>query len=194
MNPRANTRNSSIEALRILAILFVGFLHSMGIASLGQLSTANRLLGDVISAVCNTGVSCFILISGYYGIRFKAGRFVQLCVLTTLYSLLAALLNSNGKIDFSFYKALFVIPRYGNWFISCYLITMILSSYFNSFVEKLNRFQFGNLLLLLFVCFSVIPVCFPRPDSPVMDNYGGGQESSLFPFRLYGRPLYSYAS
>lgn len=189
-----NKRNSSFELLRIIAIIFIGFLHSMGIAYKGQLSEANNLLGDVINAVCNTGVCCFILISGYYGIRFKAGRFVQLCILTTLYSILVTLLNSNGKFDFSFYKALFVIPRYGNWFMACYLITMIFSSFINSFVENWDRLKFANLLLISFACFSVVPICFPRPDSPIMDNYGGGQKFSLFPIRLYDRSLCSYAS
>ena len=177
-----NTRNSSFELLRIIAIIFIGFLHSMGIAYKGQLSEANNLLGDVINAVCNTGVCCFILISGYYGIRFKAGRFVQLCILTTLYSILVALLNSNGKFDFSFYKALFVIPRYGNWFMACYLITMIFSSFINSFVENWDRLKFANLLLISFACFSVVPICFPRPDSPIMDNYGGGKNLVYFLF------------
>ena len=150
-----NKRNSSFELLRIIAIIFIGFLHSMGIAYKGQLSEANNLLGDVINAVCNTGVCCFILISGYYGIRFKAGRFVQLCILTTLYSILVALLNSNGKFDFSFYKALFVIPRYGNWFMACYLITMLLSSYINNFVENLEKHKYYHLLLLLFIVLSI---------------------------------------
>jgi len=179
------SRNSSFELLRIIAIIFIGFMHSMGIAYKGQLSEANSLLGDVLNAVCNTGVSCFILISGYYGIRFKAGRFLQLCILTTLYSIFVTLLNSNGNIDYidlSFYKALFVIPRYGNWFMACYLITMLLSSYINNFVENLEKHKYYHLLLLLFIVLSVVPILFPRPDSPIMDNYGGGKNLVYFLF------------
>ena len=183
-----NSRNSSFELLRIIAIIFIGFLHSMGIAYRGQLSETNILLGDVINAVCNTGVSCFILISGYYGIRFKAGRFVQLCILTTLYSILVALLNLNGNIDFSFYKALFVIPRYGNWFMACYLITMLFSSFVNTYVGNLGRLRFLKLLLISFICFSVIPIWFPSPRAPIMDYGGGGKNIVCFLFvYLVGR-------
>ena len=186
-----NTRNSSIELLRILAIVFIGMIHTMGLAYRGDLSLGNFLLGKFISAIGNTGVTCFILISGYFGIKFKLYRFLQLCLLTTLYSVVVEVLNNRGSIDISFFKALFVLPLYKNWFMTCYLITMLLSSYINDFVSIIKKERFHSMLMVMLVLFSILPTFFNTPYYTVLD--GGGKNIVYFLFvYLIGRYMRQY--
>lgn len=63
-------------------------MHSMALVETSKLSSLNNVLSHIVSAVGNVEVSCFVLISGYFGIKFKIYRFVQLVILTTFYTVL----------------------------------------------------------------------------------------------------------
>lgn len=68
-------RNSAIEMLRILSMMMVLMVHFVG-ATFG-LPTREQLYAldsgvlwkDVLESLSIVGVNCFVLISGYYGIR-----------------------------------------------------------------------------------------------------------------------------
>lgn len=104
-------RNSSIELLRIICMLSILIMHIYGNLAYNELSEFNKLLVYPIN-VGNFAVSTFILISGYYGIKFKGFRFVQLILLTTLYSIIVYFLNNGFIFGFNFIKACLVIPLY----------------------------------------------------------------------------------
>ena len=69
------TRNSNIETLRIISMAMILMLHFVG-ATFGLPTHAQLLDGDpvaiakaLVEAAAIVGVNCFVLISGYYGIR-----------------------------------------------------------------------------------------------------------------------------
>ncbi len=108
-------RNSNFEMLRIVAILYIVVMHS---SSFMIPNDYNFYWSQIINAIGNTGVTCFILISGYYGIRFRWEKFLRLVYLTTIYSIVVTIVNEYENLSLSsLAKSFLVVPLYNNWFI-----------------------------------------------------------------------------
>jgi len=89
----ATSRNSSIELLRIFAIFGIVTMHINGeLMSSAQGSTAAWI--QLENSLFNAGVSVFVLISGYYGIRRTWHKAAVLEITAIVYSALTALLSS----------------------------------------------------------------------------------------------------
>lgn len=161
-------RNSSHELLRLIAIYMIVFVHAN--MFLGNFCTGNYYVffNGLINGICNIGVSCFILISGYYGVRFDIRKLVKMECMMITFSLLetgilcvtlpqqmqgAALLEQLVKSVMPF-----ITRKY--WFYSCYVCLMLLSGYIQKFTEILDKTAFRRLLILLLVLFSVFPTLF----------------------------------
>ena len=91
----SETRSSNFECLRILAIILILIMHSYAQANCKE-NLFNLFVGYVISAIGNIGVSCFVLLSGYFGVKFKMQRFIQLILIT-----LKSASNLNGNLNCS---------------------------------------------------------------------------------------------
>ena len=66
----AATRHSGLECLRIISIILIVSMHILG----NTFHTSNLLNKEFIlfvNTLGNTGVTLFILISGYFGIPFQ---------------------------------------------------------------------------------------------------------------------------
>jgi len=164
-------RNSSIELLRIVCILSILAMHIYGNLAYNELSEFNKLLIYPIN-IGNFAVSTFILISGYYGIKFKGFRFVQLILLTTLYGIIVYFFNHGFNFDLDFIKVCLTIPLYKNWFIICYLFLMLSAPYIDILLNNMGKRQFQHFLVIFFVGFSLLPTMFNTPYYTVL--YGGG--------------------
>lgn len=66
-------RNSNIEALRIISILLIICHHYVihGFSEVENISMMNQYLLGILSLGGKLGVTCFILISGYYMINIR---------------------------------------------------------------------------------------------------------------------------
>ena len=62
-------RNSSIEILRILAMLGIVIMHTNGTVMEHSVGW-NQIWTQIENGIFNAGVSIFVLISGYFGIRY----------------------------------------------------------------------------------------------------------------------------
>ena len=161
-------RNSNHELLRLIAMYMIVFIHAN--MYLGHFCTGNYRIffNGLVNGVCNIGVSCFILISGYYGVKFDIRKLVKMECMMITFSLLetgilymafpeqlqgAALMEQLAKSVMPF-----VTRKY--WFYSCYVCLMLLSGYIQKLIEVLDRTAFKKLLLLLLVLFSVFPTLF----------------------------------
>ena len=164
-------RLSNFELLRIVSILLILTMHSLSQVQVSELSTFNVFLSHVVSSIGNIGVSCFVLISGYFGIKFKLQRFVQLAFLTTLYTVVVYLFQKGFVFNGGIVKAFLVVPLYENWFVSCYLLLTLFSPYLNDFVQKLSKIQYAKLLAVMIVCFCMLPTAFNTPWYTVI--FGG---------------------
>lgn len=161
-------RNPNHELLRLLAMYMIVFIHANMYLFHFVEGRLGFVLNGMVNGVCNIGVSCFILISGYYGVKFSIRKFIKMECMMITYSLLetaflclmapeqmqgAALLEQMIK---SFLP--FITRKY--WFYSAYVCLLFLSGYIQKFIDCLDREEFKRLLLLLLLLFSVLPTLF----------------------------------
>lgn len=172
-------RNPNHELLRLLAMYMIVFIHAnMYLFHFvdGQLSL---VLNGMVNGICNIGVSCFILISGYYGVKFDIRKFVKMECMMITYSLLETvflcLMAPEQMQGAAFLEQLiksfmpFITRKY--WFYSAYVCLLFLSGYIQKFIDCLKREEFKKLLMILLLLFSVFPTFFYFEQIP--DNGKG---------------------
>lgn len=188
-------RQSNLELLRIVSILLITFMHAaarigfFGTPTLQHVSGVNAWLGVIINVVGNTGVTCFVLISGYFGVKYTAKRFIHLVYMVTFYSVLLyftyQLCDVYRKGD-NFMDALLAVPLYHYWFIICYLFLLAVAPYINVFVQQLSKRDFKRLLVVLFIALSLLPTLFSHKNNAIVSD--GGKCITYFLFiYLLGR-------
>ena len=69
-------RKSNFELLRLFCIFGIVVMHAMGNIDT-SLSVWNTESHIFVNALFNTGVTCFILISGYFGIKFRLEKLIE---------------------------------------------------------------------------------------------------------------------
>lgn len=148
-------RESGFELLRILCIAGIIFMHTFGGLN-DSLTGLNRSISIFINALFNTGVTCFILISGYFSIRFDLGKLIRLDLAVIFYTLLGTLLAGDLSTKALILSCIPILSR-RYWFLSCYFALCFLSIFLNKFAEKASRKTLGGAILLLLFLLSAIP-------------------------------------
>lgn len=148
-------RNSSIELLRIIAMLDIVMFHYLSRNCNLYAVENSRIAEDVnlwkemiFQYIGYLGVPCFMFISGYYGIKFKWGRFggiVEQCFFYGIVSFIGLwFINGNRP---PFYELL-AINNY--WFMVAYLMVMLISPALNSMIGSLDSKQLLLVILSLY--------------------------------------------
>ena len=83
-------RKSGIELLRILCMFGIVYMHTFG-SMLETVHGGNMALAVFENALFNCGVSCFVLISGYFGIKKNTRRLIKLDLTVIFFSLTATI-------------------------------------------------------------------------------------------------------
>lgn len=114
-----------------------------------------------ISIIC---VHCFILISGYFGIRWNRKSFSGLIFQIAFWALIGFIAakylvepfmpSDKSYTIVSFLKQMFAWYQ-GRWFISAYLFLYLLSPLINSFMEKSTDMQLLKYIIVFYV-FSTV--------------------------------------
>ena len=153
---KSSTRASNIELLRIVAMAFIVIGHII------LHVTNNKMPGSsAIYSVCVIGVNLFVLISGFFKIKFRFRSFLNLIAISLFYSLLSLFLDClifkhpiNGSDVASTIFQISNNKMY--WFVGCYLQLMLLSPFINLLLEKANCIRYCGLLgvLLYLSCVS----------------------------------------
>lgn len=87
-------RNSSIELLRIVAMVTIVYFHfhardfSLYVLGNERIQEKGLFLHTVLHHLGMLGVPCFMFVSGYYGIKFRENRFVDITFQCLFYALL----------------------------------------------------------------------------------------------------------
>lgn len=167
-------RQSNFELLRIVAILMVLTMHVVGLAhkDIAQ-GSFNRQFEMLVNVVCNTGVDAFVLISGWFGIRRKRLRFLDLVLLSIVCVFATQLYVTHCQDPWeAFRKGYRAVLAYGNWFVGCYLLLYLIAPWLNDFLETLQRESFRRLVTTLVVAVGVVPALFDAPDGGVIYWHG----------------------
>ncbi len=170
------TRQSNIELLRILCMFFIVVNHFMGhslikysvLNSHFELNSSHFLLGFIV-----VGVNCFILISGYFGIKFKLRGLFKLYLICFFYGILGYffhLLIDNqylGKTILNW--SIFALSKSEWWFINGYIVLFFLSPFINIPINTMTKRQYILVLILL----SIINLYFGYWGGKNTYNYNG---------------------
>ena len=192
------TRNSNHELLRLIAMHMIVRIHANMYLYNFYTGSLSTVLNGAVNGICNTGVTCFILISGYYGIKFDFKKLVKLECMMISYSLL-----ETGILYFVFPQQMtgavlleqaaksvlpFISRKY--WFYSCYICLFLFSGYIDKLIEKLSQVELKKLLLISLLIFSIMPTVFYFEIVP--DN-GKGLVQMLMVYMI-GRYIRLYGS
>lgn len=212
-------REASFELLRILAMAMIVALHYLSKGGiLVPLSQPEGMNGPavtawVLEAMCLPAVNLYLLISGYFGCqtKFRLSKVFRLWGVMVFYSvLLTLLLGWSGNLyiqdgfigfsQFSIYNwmnVIFPLVTEEYWFVTAYLLLCLLMPFLNAGIERLSKKELQNILLVLFVIFSLTKTILPM-DLPT-DQKGYDVLWFVFLyllggyFRLYGCPLFTKA-
>ncbi len=159
-------RQSNLEFMRIISMLFIVIYHFMIETGANILGNTNGITKDIllfISLLIIVHVNSFILVTGYfqYNKEFHIKRLIYLLIETYTYKAVIAtvfLIFWKSKITtINLLSALSPLELGNYWFVKQYILLYILSPYINIIIEKLNKKAHLKLIIILFVCLSIIP-------------------------------------
>ncbi len=170
MPPRKTNRNSNLELLRIISIVLIiahhYSVHGFNIQKLGY--CANQFLVGFLSLGGKFGVSCFVLISGYFMVssRFTVYKLIKLIAEVLFYSIgiglifLFVLTPVTPLSPADITPILMPVGSESYWFITSYIVMMLFSPILNFFINHTNQKTHLQLLLPFIVIWSILPCCF----------------------------------
>lgn len=160
-----NDRQSNIELLRIIAMIFIIFSH---LFSHSNITFQEFSIGEVylhfLQVLGKIGVNIFVLISGFFLIdknnidkkkiiRFWINIFVySIC----LYAILTPIYIKEFRFTI-FIKNFMPITAKCWWFASTYFILYIFSPYLNRLINSFSKEEFIKVLVFLSIVWCLIP-------------------------------------
>ncbi|MDE6859051.1 MAG: hypothetical protein K2J65_01405 [Duncaniella sp.] len=139
-------RNSSVEVFRIIATFLVLIVHFNGwfvggmpekFAGFSVFNIGQTLI-EAISCTC---VNCFLVITGWYGLRFKWKHIWTIWSIIVWIYVPFYLIESFYKADFSIVGLAYKFFAIGqeSYYVQCYLMLLFLSPILNAFIQKYGR-------------------------------------------------------
>lgn len=162
---KENRRNSGLELLRIIAILMIICIHAFGLVQGIKVNQVGKETTRIVNCICNMGVSCFVLISGYFGVKRDWKKIIRLELMVIFFSfcttaLLAVVFpeiyQGSELLELIIKSCIPVISR-KHWFYTCYICLLLLSPWLNEALERMTKRQLEGFLLTMLLLFSVFP-------------------------------------
>ena len=152
-------RDINLDALKIVGMLFIIAQHY--ISYLNLINQNNTYI--VVQSFCVVAVNCYVLVTGYYAtkMKFKLRKIINLWAQVIFYSYLFFFLHhifkivDIGNIDAKSFLFPFLMEQY--WFMSSYLILMLLVPLLTFLLKRTNKKQ----LLFILIVFTFIRSFFP---------------------------------
>lgn len=169
----------SLDTLRVAAMFLIVLTHGMmwGMPYQAPKSTLwlNNVLYPLFSAMTSFSVNCFVLISGYFLSRsysFKFTKVLKIWLQTLFYSILLWCIFrfALNRTDASFVSSALPVIDDLYWFVTQYLILLVLSPFLARFCDSLDKKTYQCLLLLLFILTGSIITQFPLGGFLFSDN------------------------
>nr|WP_314831822.1 acyltransferase family protein [uncultured Porphyromonas sp.] len=191
---RRPVRASNFELLRLLAMLLVLILHANYLTFRfptfealhdQPLGSLGRIWSESLAIV---GVNVFVLISGYFGIRFRLKGMVSLLFQAAFYTigiyLTLVVLDLEPFQSKAFLRTFFPLDLGTEWFLPTYLSLMVFAPLLNAFVQNQSERGLRHYLIFFYVLSTL--------SGFLSDQFGVKDGYSLFSFigiYLLGRYL-----
>lgn len=143
-------RNSSIELLRIILMVFIVMHHTINTVY-PNFSNHGFAALDV---VLHTAVIIFVLITGFFGLHFKTRRLLDLMLTLIFYSagltiLYSALYKSSSPL--TIVKSFFPVSSSAYWFMTTYVELYFIAPFLNKLFKQLTDERYITLLVVFAV-------------------------------------------
>ncbi len=196
-----NSRNSTLEILRIISMIMVIGLHYMNKTIGGGLNTAlkvNIISSHIFESICITSVNVFVLISGYFMLSAKTTglrKAVDLYLVMLFYNLSCfGIATAMGQYTFSVQELFFAFFPFFiglRWFLETYIILLIIAPFINKLLDCLNKKSHEFLIFIQIMLFSIWPSFFA--GAPIHDGgYGITNFITLYFISSYIRKYISF--
>lgn len=182
-------RKSNFELLRILSIMLIMMMHSFGT----PLSRANEYAVILVSVIGNIGTTCFVILSGYFGVKCNLKKLARLDIMIIFYCLMGFITDYaiSGEMSLrDLVSCIIPITSHRYWFMSCYFFLCILSPFINEYVDSLDKKRLEQLIGVMLLLFVVLPTVF---GFDVMQDGGKGLINMTLSY-IIGRYLGKFAS
>lgn len=165
MQSNVDKRQSNIELLRILSMFLVLMIHYIPfrgtpspIALEGGENVGNTIFNLELRSLSFVCVNCFIIISGYFGIRWKWQsllKYLYQILFWAIFAYFAPIIL--GYNQFNVPDLCFNLINFSswNWFILSYLGLYLFAPMLECFIKNISQKQLSY-FLLAFYCFSTI--------------------------------------
>lgn len=167
-----NERNSSVEILRILAMVLICVCHAMPTSPYPSADAANPFIGatpttnvqyffgDCMGAAGLVGDAIFIVCSAYFLLdskKMKIGKVALMILNNLVISLIfmTVILSLGYKLTaFEIVRQIFPTIFQNNWFVSYYIVFYLIHPLLNRIIRVLDKRALGITATLLFIqCF-----------------------------------------
>lgn len=156
-----NVRESSFEILRILAILFVVSEHLLYSTTIDSLGSPEYFAYNGVRCIADCAVDLFVLISGYWGIRFRISKLLSLFFQSLFYAVLlfsiGILVKGNVPVWHKDFLVFLPIINGNPWFIATYAALFCIAPFLNRFIDSCSKKQCRIFLWVGFVLFYLWP-------------------------------------
>lgn len=160
-------RNTNIEMLRIISMIMIVLSHytvHSGIDKSMLPLGINRYLFEIFE-LGNIGVIIFVMITGYFSVQNKGKvnvvKILKIYFQVAFYSLSIYLIFVLMGIEKFSYNTLitciFPITFKQYWFVTTYVILMIMTPYLNIVIDKLDKKEYLKLIIFSLIVVSIIP-------------------------------------
>ena len=153
------TRDSNMELLRLVAMLLVMMVHASyralpkptpeAIAA----DSVSMFLQIMVESFTVVGVNVFIMLSGWYGIRLRWSRLIELFFQVAFFTILClgVYYALTDTLPPSPFLSILMLHEGDYWFVKTYLALYLISPVLNAFVQTATQRQMVVTLLSLFV-------------------------------------------
>ncbi|WP_371932428.1 acyltransferase [Bacillus sp. WLY-B-L8] len=180
IKPKKIIKNSNIEFIRIISMIFIIFhhysVHSGWVFS--DVYSKRQYFIETLGSFGKIGVILFVMISGYFlkQSTFKIKKLISMWGLTFFYSIsiyLIFLLTNKINLTHEIWKFIFPLSFSIYWFVTIYTFIYILTPIFKKILLQFKQKQILIFLFLfVFVCRLpvVIGLLTSNPDAFSLDN------------------------
>ena len=164
MTDRKLKRNSNFELMRIVSMFMIVVWHGLQHTNMiYQSSGTLSLVSTFLYIIMSVHVNSFVLLTGYfqYNKIMKPKKVINLLGQTWFYNIMFVVLtiifgvSTLSGLEIIENTSILSINNY--WFINYYIVLYLLTPFLNKFIEAANRKEHKKVILLMFLCLSVLP-------------------------------------
>lgn len=167
---KVKKRNSNIEILRFVLMVYIFLwhllVHGCDFEFIGHIEYKYNIYISIIAAVILVPcVNCFMFISGWFGMKFRAAKLMNLSFICIISGLICLPINryigfGGGHISLgTLYVTIFPISTRVWWFMTSYMMVYLVSPFIEKGMRVINKTEF----LYIIIGMSLIEVlCIPQ--------------------------------